>query len=209
VDIKSIKSLIQDVLWEIPEFYRCYEITRRLKTEFAKRGIAFEVKDGFAFYNALTFFTEAKKKNCELLLYGSDVQKFFQSAKLAAEIGKREKIFPKMLLWRISIFHSWGILSSKRLLIDYHKRIVTRENEHSLLYKNFPILKKIEVRNFLNVIPMKKLPTGNNYLYGDTVFWETAREVNGEICYPKHDYSTKLRHMSPEKYEKGFLSELG
>lgn len=191
--INSIKSLIQDVLWEIPDNYRCYEITRRLKTEFSKRSMNFEVRDGFADYYLQTFFNEAMRKNCNLLLPANKIRECVEAARLSTKIGKREASLPDNMRWRISIYHSWGMLPSEKLLIDCHRKIVLKGDKFCRALEKFPVLREIEVRNYLSVIPMKKLPTKPIYLYGDAIFWELAKQIGNEVHYSEHNYVTKLR----------------
>ena len=182
---KKLKYLIQKILWDAPNYYRCYEITRKLRTELASEGILLKVKDGIVFYNMFTFFDEAKRGNCNLFLRkGSDLKKLIKTARLCSKTGKDLSSSPEgLLFWRLGVQHSWAIMPKDGLLIDCHKTIDLL-NDHRPLFKKFPILNDLTVLNFLRIIPIRKSPTKMTYLFGDAVYWETAIQKGDTIFYP-------------------------
>ncbi|PIR44065.1 hypothetical protein COV23_01790, partial [Candidatus Wolfebacteria bacterium CG10_big_fil_rev_8_21_14_0_10_31_9] len=103
ITIESLKMLIQDILWNIPRCYRCYEITRTLNVELSRKGVDFKIMDGVVFYYALTFFSEAKRGNCNLRLRNleEDVRECIRSARLSMKIGESKFLSPETLYWRL------------------------------------------------------------------------------------------------------------
>ncbi len=175
---------MQKIMFEIPSYYRCYEITRKLKTELASEGISLKVKDGIVFYNMNTFFKEERKGNCNLFLRkGSNREELIKTAKLCNRMGRNLMSSESLLFWRIAIQHSWAIMPKERLLIDCHMTIVL-SNDHRPLFEKFPILTDLKISNFLRILPIPKIPTRMTYLLGDALYWETAVQKGENIFYP-------------------------
>ena len=196
MNVKNLKMLIQDILWNSPSFYRCYEITRTLNVKLSREGVDFKIMDGVVFYYALTFFSEAKRGNCNLRLRNleiEDVGECIRSARLSMKIGESKFLSPETLYWRLAIRHSWGILPKEKLLVDCHRRINFSESPQALLFNAFPMLYGLEVSDMIRVLKIPKIPKGNWYQFGNTIFWEMAKQIGDKVYYSEIDYIVKLR----------------
>lgn len=189
---EEIKKIVLDAIGTFPSDYRCHEIARALKEIFLKKGFNFEVRDGYAFYCFSTFFKEARIKNCELFLEAGKSDELIKAARFATKLAIKSLNLERDLYWRISAYHSWGILPEEKYLIDYHKSISPNLSPFPI-FKKFPMLRKISIGNVLIVTPFKKTPTSKGYLYGGVVYCEKAVQIGNSICYPDTNYSTELR----------------
>lgn len=203
--IDELKSLIQDILLSIPSFYRCYEITRVLKTKLASIGVDFKVSDGMVFYYISTFFKEAQQRNCKLYLRGDDIDEYVKAARLSMKIGESKFLAQETLYWRLAIRHSWGILPKEKLLVDCHRSINLSESSQTLLFQTFPRLNELEVKDLVRVLKIPKIPQGNWYQFGDAIFWEMAEQIGDEVHYPEIDYIVKLRCTEVYEIKRAFL----
>ena len=72
------------------------------------------------FYNILTFFKEAKRRNCSLYLWKEDVEECIKFARWAVKIGAKKYPSAEALYWRLAIRHSWGILPKEKILVLFN-----------------------------------------------------------------------------------------
>lgn len=186
----DLRKMVLNIVGDIPKRYRCYEITRTLKK---KLGLNVEVKDGYVFYCFQTFLTEAYIKNCAISLKNLENIKAIKTAsRITTTIADKQEDLGKNLLWRIGVKHSWCILPEEKCLIDYHRLIETDELQNPL-FEEFPTLKELEIKNFLMIVPLKKLPNGWGYRRNNVIYMERAVQKGNIIRYKDGKYATKLR----------------
>ena len=150
------------------------------------------MKDGYALYYFTTFFEEFWKQNCELFFKNNtEESEIINAARLATRLAKRSETKRNLIL-RVGVRHSWCILSAEKYLIDYHRSISPGLSQFPVFDK-FPILREVEIVNFLTVTPMKMLPKGSVYIYNNVVYFEKAIQKENTIYYPEIDYLVELR----------------
>ncbi len=202
---EEVRGLVSGIIDEIPWYFRCYEVTRKIRDEFVKRGIDVSVKDGYALYNFNKFSQELFKKNCMLVLLDQEgnlnenpTKKEIADYKAAVKFTKRvenaQKSVEDKLSWRISILHSWAVLPREKLIIDCHRKIRPEPQASPKATGRFPILRQVMVLDYCTVTPIEFVK-GEMTVSGNVLFWEKAKEIGGCVCYPPETkYKTRLRN---------------
>ena len=210
--LEEVKGLAKGILEKIPWYFRCYEVTRKIRDEFAKIGIEVAVKDGYAHYNFNKFSQELVKNNCTLVLLDQEgnlnenptkkeVDDYKAAVKFTKKVEDGQKLLEDKLSWRISILHSWAILQKEKLIIDCHRLIRPEPQVALKATTRFPILRKVMVLDYLTVAPIEFVKEEKT-VSGGVLFLEEAKEIGGCVYYPKDTrYKTRLRYNSEMKKE--------